>query len=688
MIVDVRGIELSIDAAIPCGLLLNELISNSLKHAFRGKDRGEICILLQPTSGGEVMLSVSDDGVGLPPGVGPQPGETLGMQLIADLVQQMHGSWKSAGTVEPRCKSFSQGAKPALFKGRTSMSAEANLLEGKEAAVGAARILVVEDERIVARSLRKQLTELSYEVVASVPSGGEAIEQARDARPDLVLMDINLEGPMDGVEAAAAIRKQFRLPVIYLTAYSNKEILERAKITEPFGYILKPFEERELHVVIETALYKHRMERRLQEQNRWFAATLKSVGDAVVATDDEGRVTYMNPLAERLTGWAGQEALGRAVQEVVRLVHGDTRQPLEPLLDRVEQEGAAGAGTLLVAKDRTEMEVEVCVSLIDCEMGGVLGRVVVFRDVTWRRHLEEQYRQAQKLGAVGQLAGGVAHEFNNLLTIMNGYCEVMLTSLPANHAHGKMLMEVMKAGSRAVALTNQLLAFGHQQLFAPKELDLNDVVQHSEKMLRRILGEKIRLVTDYVPTVSRVRVDPGQLEQLLINLVSNARDAMPEGGTLTIKTRNRELDAEQCRRYQGGKPGYYFELTVTDTGHGMTPEVQAHIFEPFYTTKDVGKGTGLGLAMVYGIVQQSGGHVAVKSIVGVGTTFEVLLPAVTVRPDASETARGASLPSRGSETVLLVDDEDDVRKLTRLILETYGYKVLEAGNWPAQGHRP
>src|SRR3984957_4328689 len=217
------------------------------------------------------------------------------------------------------------------------MNTAATLLEKEEATGPAARILVVEDERIVARSLRKQLTTLGYEVIGSLPSGEEAIQQAGEIRPDLVLMDINLEGAMDGVEAAATIRKQFQLPVVYLTAYSNKEILGRAKTTEPFGYILKPYLERELHVVIETALYKHRMERRQQDREKWFVATLKSVGDAIAATDDEGRITYMNPPAERLIGWESADARGETLNDVVRLVRADSRKPVQIQLDRARR---------------------------------------------------------------------------------------------------------------------------------------------------------------------------------------------------------------------------------------------------------------------------------------------------------------------------------------------------------------
>jgi nitrogen-specific signal transduction histidine kinase len=301
-------------------------------------------------------------------------------------------------------------------------------------------------------------------------------------------------------------------------------------------------------------------------------------------------------------------------------------------------------------------------------------------DITERKLLEDQLRQSQKMEAIGQLAGGVAHDFNNLLTVMNGYAEIVMSSLPAENPHKGLLAEVVKAGNRASSLTSQLLAFSRKQILAPKVLNLNDVVENAEKMLRRMIGEDVLLVTAYDTSLNHVKVDPGQVEQVIVNLAINARDAMPQGGTLTIGTCNIDLDEEQCLQYPGCKPGSYVAITMTDTGSGMTPEVKARIFEPFYTTKEVGKGTGLGLAMVYGIVKQSDGYIAVDTTVGVGTTFKIFLPCVSDTEDSSRPDDGETLPRRGNETVLLVEDEEGVRKLARLILEMHGYKVLEASS--------
>jgi PAS domain S-box-containing protein len=310
------------------------------------------------------------------------------------------------------------------------------------------------------------------------------------------------------------------------------------------------------------------------------------------------------------------------------------------------------------------------------------GRVVrvigVTQDITARRQLEEQFRQAQKMEAFGQLAGGIAHDFNNLLTVINGYTDLLLQSVPPDDAHHALLTEINRAGERAAGLTAQLLAFGRRAVLEPRVIDPNAAVAEMGAMLRRLIGENLALTTALDPGVSRVRVDPGQFGQVLMNLAVNARDAMPGGGRLTLETRDVHLDPAHTRAHPGVAPGRYVRTTVSDTGAGMTDAVKARIFEPFFTTKGVGKGTGLGLATVYGIIKQSGGHVEVESEVGVGTTFRVYLPAVA-GPAAAAPA-GPRAVAGGRETVLLVEDQDDVREFTRRALESYGYAVVAAAD--------
>jgi signal transduction histidine kinase len=290
----------------------------------------------------------------------------------------------------------------------------------------------------------------------------------------------------------------------------------------------------------------------------------------------------------------------------------------------------------------------------------------------------EQLRQSQKLESVGQLAGGIAHDFNNLLTVITGYIDLSLRRLKPDDPLSRNLDEVKKAAERAASLTQQLLAFSRKQVLEPKVIDLNDVVTDTDKLLRRLIGEDIHLVTMRDPGLWRVKADPGQLSQVIVNLAVNARDAMPRGGKLTIETRNVYLDEAYAGRHMAVRPGAYVMLAVTDTGTGMDAETQKHIFEPFYTTKEIGKGTGLGLSMVYGVVKQSGGNIWVYSEQGQGTTFKIYLP--RVEEGVVEAQAAATLPelARGTETILLVEDEDMVRRLLRDILEMEGYTVLVA----------
>jgi two-component system, cell cycle sensor histidine kinase and response regulator CckA len=295
-----------------------------------------------------------------------------------------------------------------------------------------------------------------------------------------------------------------------------------------------------------------------------------------------------------------------------------------------------------------------------------------------RRRAEDNLRQAQKMEAVGRLAGGIAHDFNNLLTVINGYTELMLVGFPADHPLRGNAEEVLKAGNRAASLTRQLLAFSRKQVLAPAVLNLNGVVSHVERMLRRLIGEDIELIVSPGPALWNVRADPGQMEQVLLNLCVNARDAMPRGGTLILETANVSLDEHYTHEHPGATVGPHVLLAVTDTGIGMGPETLAHLFEPFFTTKDPGKGTGLGLSTVYGIVRQSGGSVWVDSAPGQGTTFKVYLPQVDQALTAAPPSPVIDISRRGAETILLVEDSESVRKLMSSVLTHHGYRVLVA----------
>jgi two-component system, cell cycle sensor histidine kinase and response regulator CckA len=307
----------------------------------------------------------------------------------------------------------------------------------------------------------------------------------------------------------------------------------------------------------------------------------------------------------------------------------------------------------------------------------VVGMLSIATDLTELRALESQYRQAQKMEAVGRLAGGIAHDFNNILTAILGTAEFLADTIEPDSPAGRDLKEIEKAATRAAGLTRQLLAFSRKQILEPQLIDVNDLVRNLETMLRRLIGETVELRTVPAAGLATVRADVGQLEQVLVNLVVNARDAMPSGGRLTIETADVELDSQQVKGRASVTPGRYVLLSVSDTGSGINSETKAHLFEPFFTTKAPGKGTGLGLATVYGIVQQSGGHVWVYSEPALGATFKIYLPYVAGTPAASPRTPVVEAPD-GTETVLVVEDEAEVRRITVRILEAHRYTVLEA----------
>lgn len=552
----------------------------------------------------------------------------------------------------------------------------------------ATRILIVEDEILVARDLQQQLNALGYTVIGIAASGERALALVTEMQPQLVLMDIRLQGDLDGIATAEQIRQRHALPIVYLTAHADAATVQRARVTEPFGYILKPFEERELHTVVEMALYKHDIERKLRASERRFATTLRSIGDAVIATDQQGLITYMNPTAEALTGRPLAEAQGQPLPAIFCIVDEATQQPLENPVMRVLHEGITikiTTPTLLLAVDGRTVPIDDSAAPILDDQGNCTGVVLVFRDITERqqaaakvRASEDRVRQAHKMEAIGQLAAGIAHDFNNLLTVINGYSSMLNAASELPNHWQKYVQRILTAGKRAEALTRQLLAFSRRQMLQPRVLNLNQTVLDMEQMLSRLLGEHIEIVTKLEPTLALVRADPGQIEQVILNLAVNARDAMSTGGTLTIQTTNVNVTTEQVPLFPDLTPGLYSCLTVQDTGIGMNEQVKSHIFEPFFTTKERDKGTGLGLATVYGIIKQSDGHIIAQSEVDHGATFIIYLPAV--HEQLLMTEQIAHLPDlpHGDETILLVEDEDAVREFVGEVLQVCGYKVLKA----------
>jgi PAS domain S-box-containing protein len=428
---------------------------------------------------------------------------------------------------------------------------------------------------------------------------------------------------------------------------------------------------RKAHSELESRVAERTAELRAVSQER--QALVDSSPLAIWTVDLEGTVTFWNHASEAIFGWTAEETVGRPL-------------PVVPEDDWVEFRrllGQVGDGESLSAverkrrrKDGVELHVLLWAAPLRDAAGRIRGAMAINSDISQQKLLEEQFRQSQKLEAVGRLAGGVAHDFNNLLTVIQGYTDML--SLEVESQAPDLLeytKEIEYASGRAAALTAQLLAFSRRQISQPRILDLNEVVGHSMKLLKRVIGEDIEVSLHLDSQLGRVKADPIHIDQLIMNLVVNARDAMSGGGKLTIETRNERLDQEYAGRHIGVEPGPYCLLAISDNGSGMTAETQSRLFEPFFTTKEAGKGTGLGLSIVYGIVKQNHGEILVYSEPGIGTTFKIYLPRVETPAEVGE-AEERALAMRGSETVLLCEDEAQIRDLVEKMLRRQGYTVL------------
>lgn len=421
--------------------------------------------------------------------------------------------------------------------------------------------------------------------------------------------------------------------------------------------------------------------KQLIEGEELFRLITENAADMIAVVNTQDERLYNSPSYEKILGYTPEELNGTTA---IDQIHPEDR---DRVLKAASEARRTGVGTSLEYrmrhKDGSWRSLESRASTI-IKNGTVEKLVIVNRDVTQRKSLEEQFRQAQKMEAIGRLSGGVAHDFNNLLGVIIGYGEIVQEGTPSESPLRSCVDEMLKAGHRAAGLTRQLLAFSRQQVLDPRILDLNAVVRDMEKMLKRLIGEDIQLLTNLNPALVRVKADQGQIEQAILNLAVNARDAMPKGGELTLQTSNFHMDEEFVSRYPYPVlVGDYLLFTVRDNGVGMDAPTRARIFEPFFTTKEKGKGTGLGLSMVYGVVKQSGGYIDVTSEPGAGTCFNIYLPKAEAAADGQKPSSELPIVLKGNETVLLVEDETSLRTLSRHLLEMCGYQVLEAENGSA-----
>ena len=569
-------------------------------------------------------------------------------------------------------------------------------------------ILIVEDERLIALDLSRRLPKLGYDVCAIASTGEDAIAKAGEFNPSLILMDICLKGDMDGIIAAETIRGSRDVPIVFLTANSDEKTLERAKLTRPSSYLLKPFKERELQIGIDMALLNQKLQNEIKEahatlglrvqertaelaqandllrgeietrkmmeqQAREQADLLAKARDAIYVRDLTGVVSYWNRSAERLYGVTAQEAIGLRAQSILGESGDiDAERAERATLRHGEWNGelkhTTAAGVQLIVESRW--------TLVRDENGSPKTILVVNTDITERKRIAEQFLRAQRLESIGALASGIAHDLNNIFAPILMATELLTPPDKESVAIVDMLRSTARRGADMI---KQVLVFvrGGESEFLPT--DLAHLAAEVEKLMKGALPCAITLSLKKAPDFGHILGDGTQLHQVMVNLCVNARDAMPDGGTLGLELDNVAVSASQASRHPQVKPGDFVRIRVSDTGTGMTEDVKARIFEPFFTTKEAGKGTGLGLSTVVSIVRAHKGFVEVDSTVGVGSAFSVYLPRWHA-PDESEALATALLPDGRGERVLVVDDEYSVREMTKLTLEAHGYRVELAGD--------
>ena len=545
-------------------------------------------------------------------------------------------------------------------------------------------VLMIEDSEDDALLLARELRRSGYDLTHERVDTAVALNAALDRSPwDLVIGDYSMP-QFSGTAALAMLQERgLDIPYICVSGTITEELAVTAMRSGARDYVTKGQLKR-LFPAIERELRDAKLRAGLRAKEAGYATLVEHAPVGIYRSTLDGKFLSVNAAMVRILGYDSAADVLRLdmAREVYanpaerqQLVQRDTYN--ERQYDDVEATWKRKDGRLLT--------VQLSVRAVRNGDGGVEFYETFVRDVTDQRRLQQQLLQSQKMEAVGRLAGGIAHDFNNLLTVITSYSELMLGSLEHDDPNRDDLEQVRKAAHGAAALTRQLLTFSRQQVVEPRVVCLNTVVESLEKILQRVIGEDVELATTLAPDLGAVRADVGQIEQVLMNLTVNGRDAMPTGGRITIETANIEHDPDYARDRGGAAVRRFVMLAVTDTGCGMDEATKARIFEPFFTTKEPGKGTGLGLATVYGIVHQAGGFIWVYSEPGRGTSFKIYLPQVEGTAEGATPAPGVRMP-RGTETVLLVEDAAAVRAVTKQVLERQGYTVLEAPNGEAALH--
>ncbi len=520
------------------------------------------------------------------------------------------------------------------------------------------KVLIVEDDKITAEDIKQILESLKYEVCGVISSGEEAIKQAEKFKPDVVIIDIILKGKINGIEAAKIISSNLDIPTVYLTPYDGDSTLEQAELRAPFGYVVKPFTERDLQIAIEIALYRAKMERKLKEQKEWFSTVLRNIGEGVICTNIDGNIIFMNLVAENLTGWKQEEALGLPLERVFCIIKEDNGEIVENIVQKIikhEEIVDLKDNILLVNREGKKISIDNNGAPIKDDKGNLSGVVLVFRDTSQKKAMEEELLKRSKFETIGFIAGGIAHDFNNILTTILGNIELARIYLQSQSLDrlSEKLTAIEKAVLHTKKIAQEILAFAKGGLPIKKTTSIAKILHEAANVA--LQDSNVSCEISCPEDLWLLEIDEAQIAQVIDNLIINAIQAMPEGGTLKIAAEN--VYIEETKGFPL-KSGRYVKVIIKDQGIGIPKEYIDKIFDPFFSTKP--KGSGLGLAVAYFIIKSHNGYITVESEPGKGTTFYIYLPASKKTPSILE--KSSETIIKGKERSLVIDDENLVRE--------------------------